>query len=254
MRRALLLVGSAGLGALLVWGMLGLPPFGAYPGPYGDVLNQVAVGERKATDVVSAVNFDYRGFDTMGEEFIFFTSVAGVAMLLRRTKEERRQGGEDEEEDRGEERAPPRTSDATRIFGVGLVWLTVIFGLYMVTHGQVTPGGGFQGGVVLATAPLVVYLAAEARTFMRIAPKEKVELAECVGAAGYVLIGLAGLVAGVEFLRNIVPLGKPEQITSAGTIELLNLTVGLEISGGFVVLLSVFLEEALERRLERESK
>jgi multicomponent Na+:H+ antiporter subunit B len=251
-RRVLLLVGAAGLGALLIWGMLGLPPFGAYPGPYGDVLNEVGVGERKATDIVSAVNFDYRGFDTMGEEFIFFTSVAGVAMLLRRTEEERRQASETE--DREEERTPPPTSDATRIFGVGLVWLTVIFGLYMVTHGQVTPGGGFQGGVVLATAPLVVYLSAEARTFMRIAPKEKVELGECIGAAGYVLIGLAGLIAGAEFLRNIVPLGQPEQITSAGTIELLNLTVGLEIAGGFVVLLSVFLEETLQRRLQRESR
>jgi multicomponent Na+:H+ antiporter subunit B len=251
MRRVLLLAGSAGLGALLVWGMLGLPKFGSYPGPYGDVLNQVAVGERKATDVVSAVNFDYRSFDTLGEEFIFFTSVIGVAMLLRRTEEERRAA---EEEDRLEERHPPSMSDATRIFGVGLVWLTVIFGLYMVTHGQVTPGGGFQGGVVLATAPLVVYLVAEARTFMRIARKERVELGECIGAAGYVLIGLAGLVAGVEFLRNVVPLGQPEQITSGGTIELLNLTVGLEIAGGFVVLLSVFIEEALERRLRRESR
>jgi multicomponent Na+:H+ antiporter subunit B len=250
-RRVLLLAGMAGLGALLVWGMLGLPRFGSYPGPYGDVLNQVAVGERKATDVVSAVNFDYRGFDTLGEEFIFFTSVAGVAMLLRRTKEERRSG---EDEDRGEDRAPPRTSDAMRIFGVGLVWLTVIFGLYMVTHGQVTQGGGFQGGVVLATAPLVVYLSAEARTFMRVAAKETVEIGESLGAAGYVLIGLAGLVAGAEFLRNVVPLGQPEQITSAGTIALLNLTVGLEIAGGFVVLLSVFIEEALERRLERESR
>jgi multicomponent Na+:H+ antiporter subunit B len=250
-RRVLLLTGAAGLGALLVWGMLGLPKFGSYPGPYGDVLNQVAVGERKATDVVSAVNFDYRGFDTMGEEFIFFTSVVGVAMLLRRTEKERRGS---EEEDRGDDRDPPRTGDATRIFGVGLVWLTVIFGLYMVTHGQVTPGGGFQGGVVLATAPLVVYLSAEARTFMRIAPKEKVELGECIGAAGFVLVGLAGLVAGAEFLRNVLPLGKPEQITSGGTIELLNLSVGLEIAGGFVVLISVFIEEALERRLRRESR
>jgi multicomponent Na+:H+ antiporter subunit B len=250
-RRVLLLAGAAGLGALLIWGMLGLPKFGSYPGPYGDVLNQVAVGERKATDVVSAVNFDYRAFDTLGEEFIFFTSVVGVAMLLRRTDEERRAG---EEEDRDERRDPPKMSDASGIFGVGLVWLTVIFGLYMVTHGQVTPGGGFQGGVVLATAPVVVYLSAEARTFMRIAPKTKVELGECVGAAGFVLIGLAGLVGGVEFLRNVVPLGQPEQITSGGTIELLNLTVGLEIAGGFVVLLLVFLEEALERRLNKESR
>ena len=72
-------------------------------------------------------------------------------------------------EDREEGRAPPPTSDATRVFGIALVGLTVIFGLYMISHGQTTPGGGFQGGVILATAPLSVYLCAEAKTFQRIA-------------------------------------------------------------------------------------
>ncbi|MBV9607990.1 MAG: sodium:proton antiporter, partial [Acidobacteria bacterium] len=61
----------------------GLPQFGHYKGPYGDVINQVGVYERHATDLVTAVNFDYRGFDTLGEEFILFISVIGVALLLR---------------------------------------------------------------------------------------------------------------------------------------------------------------------------
>ena len=56
MRRALLFLGMAGVAALLLWGLRGLPRFGSYPGPYGDVLNSFAVGERKATDVVSARN------------------------------------------------------------------------------------------------------------------------------------------------------------------------------------------------------
>src|SRR3954470_8374455 len=172
MRTALLAAGSAGIAALLLWGLAGLPPFGSYPGPYGDVLNSFAVGERKATDVVSAVNFDYRGFDTLGEEFILFVSVAGAALLLRKIDERKEESREEsEEEDRQGGRAPPPTSDATRAFGVALVGLTVVFGLYMISHGQTTPGGGFQGGVILATAPLSVYLCAEARAFQRIAPK-----------------------------------------------------------------------------------
>src|SRR5207248_9901514 len=75
MRPGLLAAGGAGMAALFLWGMAGLPPFGSYPGPYGDLLDSFAVGERKATDVLSAVNFDYRGFDTLGEEFILFVSV-----------------------------------------------------------------------------------------------------------------------------------------------------------------------------------
>lgn len=255
MRRPLFWIGAAGLAALLVWGLRGLPPFGSYPGPYGDVLNSFAVGERKATDVVSAVNFDYRAFDTMGEEFILFISVLGTALLLRKIEEEKEESQEESEsEDREAGRAPPPTSDATRAFGVALVGLTAIFGLYMISHGQTTPGGGFQGGVILATAPLSVYLCAEARTFERIAPKWLVEWAESVGAAAYVLVGLAAVVLGAEFLRNITPYGEEEKMASAGNVFWLNLGVGIEVAGGFVLLLSVFIEEALHRRLKREAK
>ena len=67
----------------MLWGFAGLPDFGDYRGPYGEILNRVAVPERSTTDVVTAVNFDYRGFDTLGEEFILFAAVIGVASILR---------------------------------------------------------------------------------------------------------------------------------------------------------------------------
>jgi multicomponent Na+:H+ antiporter subunit B len=249
----LLFVGLAGLAALLLWGMQALPPFGSYRGPYGYLINQVAVAERHATDAVSAVNFDYRGFDTMGEEFILFASVAGAALLLRRDEDEEEEEGDDEE-DRDAGRAPPPTSDAVRVFGVALVGLTVAYGLYMISHGAVSPGGGFQGGVILATAPLAVYLAAEARTFRRIAPKTLTEVAESAGASGYVLIGLAGLALSTAFLANVLPLGRAGEVNGAGNIQALNLIVGIEVAAGFVVLLSAFIEETLRRRLRRERR
>ena len=49
----------------------------------------MVVPERHATAVVTAINFDYRGFDTMGEEFILFAAVLGLALLLREPREER---------------------------------------------------------------------------------------------------------------------------------------------------------------------
>ena len=89
LRRRVFLVAAAVAGGLLLWGLTGLPDYGVYPGPYGDVLNAVAVGERKATNVVAAVTFDYRGVDTMGEEYILFAAVIGVAILLRAQRDER---------------------------------------------------------------------------------------------------------------------------------------------------------------------
>ncbi len=245
-RLVLFLISAAGLLAIYLWGLKGLPAFGHYRGPYGDVINQVAVYERHATDAVTAVNFDYRGFDTLGEEFILFASVMGGMLLLRRQKgEEEKPAGEDE----AAERRAPQPSDATRSMTLLLVGPLVLFGIYIVSHGQLTPGGGFQGGVILATAPLLVYLAGNYEIFDRITAQTLVEVAEATGAFAYDAIGLAGVISGGVFLRNVLALGKTGMVNSGGTIALISLVVGLEVAGGFVLLLRAFLEETLRLRL-----
>jgi multicomponent Na+:H+ antiporter subunit B len=241
LRRRVFLVAAAVAGGLLLWGLSALPPYGVYPGPYGDVLNRVAVAERKATNVVAAVTFDYRGVDTMGEEFILFAAVVGVAVLLRAQRDERE---EPPDEDAADRRAPG-TSNAVRILGLALVGPVVLFGLYMVAHGHLTPGGGFQGGVVLATGALLVFLSGEYVTLRRVRPVALIDLSESSGAGGYVAVGLLGLAAGAAFLQNVLPLGQPGALFSAGTILPLNLAVGLEVAGGLVLLLSEFLEQTL---------
>jgi multicomponent Na+:H+ antiporter subunit B len=242
LRLALFAAGALGLAVALGAALSRLPPVGSYKGAYGEVLNAVAVGERHATDVVSAVNFDYRGLDTLGEEFILFTSVLAVAAILRKQEDEE----DDEEEPKWEPRKAP-DSDAVRTLGAVTVPLMLSFGLYMVSHGSVSPGGGFQGGVVLASVPLMVYLCATAKTFLRIAPPALAKAGESAGAAGYVLVGCLGVLAGKAFLENVLPLGTPGNAWSSGTIFFLNLTVGLAVAAGFTELLSVFVEEVLRR-------
>ncbi len=238
---------------LYLWGLGGLPPFGHYKGPYGDVLNQVAVYERHATDVVTAVNFDYRGFDTLGEEFILFISVVGCTLLLRVQKKERKdEGGGDDKKDEAAERHAPQPSEALKVMALALIGPLVVFGIYIVTHGQLTPGGGFQGGVILATAPLQVYLAGDLKTFKRITSHTLVEVSEAAGALGYALIGLIAIIFGLQFLQNFLPLGNTGAINSSGTIALISISVGLEVAAGFVLLLHAFLEQTLEIHLRRQ--
>src|SRR6266568_1692687 len=95
-RRWIFLVAGAGLVAFYLWGLSGLPGFGRYPGPYGPAILRVAVAQTNATGVVSAINFDYRGFDTVGEEFILFVAATGVATVLRRLRGERERSAVDE--------------------------------------------------------------------------------------------------------------------------------------------------------------
>lgn len=251
LRRNLFLLGVLGFTVLFLWGLNGLPDFGQYEGVYGLTLNKVAVAQRHATNLVAAVTFDYRGFDTLGEEFILFAAVVGVAILLRAQRDEAATADEEDEEAKEESRSAPHTSDAVRVLGLALIGPSVLFGLYVVSHGHLTPGGGFQGGVVLATAALLVYLAGEYVALRRVSPESVTELAESVGAGGYAAIGFLGLLAGRAFLTNMLPLGTTGQLNSSGTILLINLAVGVAVAGGLSMIIAEFLEQTLLVR-ERE--
>ena len=240
-------VTGLGLLALLLWGLTGLPDFTVYRGPYGDILDRIAVPQRSTTDVVTAVNFDYRAFDTLGEEFILFAAVVGVTSILRTMRGERTGAPDDE----AAGRRVPETSLAVRVTGLGLVPPTILIGLYIVAHGHQTPGGGFQGGVILATALLLTYLSADYMTMRRVGPTWLSELAEGVGAAGFALVGVAGLVAGGAFFENFLGKGTPGQLLSAGSILASNFSVGLAVTGGFALMLSEFLQQTLVRRRGR---
>jgi multicomponent Na+:H+ antiporter subunit B len=225
-RVGMFLVAAVGFAAFLVVGMWGLEPFGVYAGPYGDVINASVVPERHATNSVTAINFDYRGFDTLGEEFILFAAVAGVMVLLREGRGESESsapGG-----DFGRVRQP--RSEAVRLAGVVMIALINLVGV-------------FQGGAIFGTASLLAYLASRYQTYRRILPKSMLDAAEAIGAGMYALIGIGTVVAGGAFLENILPLGSTRTLLSSGTIPLINLAVGLEVAAGFAMLFEEFLEE-----------
>ena len=187
------------------------------------------------------MNFDFRGFDTLGEEFILFVSVIGAVVLLREA--EVRKGRElPDAIDPQRDVAP---SDSMRVWIAALVAPKVVWGIYVVTHGQLTPGGGFQGGVILATVPLIIYLGENFKRFKRIVPHWLVDVTEAGGAGCYVLIGLVALFWNQPFLTNVLPLGKVGEPTSAGTMALISLATGLEVAAGFTLLLFAFLQETL---------
>ena len=156
-RIRLLVLGPAlaGLAALFAWAIAGLPAFGDYRGPYGFVLNRVVVPLRHTTNVVMGTTFDVRGIDTMGEEFILFAAVLGVTLLLR-----------DETRSRQAERRTRRLpSDAVRLVGVVMIGIGLLVGLWLMAFGYITPGGGFQGGVLFAGAVLLLYVVGSHRDY-----------------------------------------------------------------------------------------
>lgn len=248
-RWRMLAFGASALAAAVVLGSayLRLPPLGQYQGPYGTLLVKVAPAERHVTNTVAAVNFDYRGLDTLGEEMILFGSVVGTALLTRTARGE----AERSEEDSALDRPTYRTSSAVRVWGRAALVLILVFGVYMVGHGQVSPGGGFQGGCILASAWLGIFLAGDHQLFSRLTPQDVFDPVEALGAGAYAAIGFATALAGGLFLSNILPLGVLGDLRSGGTIPLINAAVGVEVTAGMVLVGLEFLKQAVEVRKER---
>jgi multicomponent Na+:H+ antiporter subunit B len=240
-RLSLFGVGGTGLAAVLVIGFTGLPDFGDYHGVYGHVIDGIGVTVRHGTDLITALNFDIRAFDTLGEEYILFASVLGIALILRELRGERLNQHQDE----SSEHTFAGASAALRAMVVALIPAVIAIGVYIVVHGQLTPGGGFQGGVILAAGPLPVFVAGRYLRMKRIAPHQVVELGEALGAAGYALVGVSGLVFVGIFLKNFLPLGIPGHLLSGGQMDVASVFVGLEVSGAFLVAWSEFLDQAM---------
>jgi multicomponent Na+:H+ antiporter subunit B len=244
-RLAMFGVGAIVLAGVLAVGLAGLPAFGHYHGVYGLVLNRVTVSQRRATDVVTAVNFDYRGVDTMGEEFILFAASVGVVILLREQRGERRESEEEADSDQEDGKGPVSTSPALIAVGRSLIGPVLVLGVYVATHGQLTPGGGFQAGVILAAALIVLSVAVGRKGIAPIRPSGPVEVLEAAGAGAYVALGLGGLIAGARFLSNFLPLGTTGSLLSSGTIVSLSAAVGLEVAGAVTLIVSEFIDQRL---------
>jgi multicomponent Na+:H+ antiporter subunit B len=232
----------AGLAAFYLWGLSGLPGFGHYPGPYGFAVLHLAVRQTFATGIVSAVNFDYRGFDTLGEEFILFTAAAGMGTVLRSLRDERERSAIDEAADR----EMPPTSGAVRMVAVLLTGPVMLVGWWLASHAQTNPSGGFQGGVILATAFILVYLAGEFLVFKRFSPADLTDAVEAVGAGGFAAVGVTAVPMGLAYLTNFLPKGQfAGAVSSSGTIALISFFVGLEVGAAFLLIVGELLEQTL---------
>jgi multicomponent Na+:H+ antiporter subunit B len=235
-RLVLFAIGGLGLFAVVIIAVAGIPGFGGGLHPYRD--RAVAAALAQVTpNAVASVNFDLRGLDTLGEELILLASVLGATTLLRTTKKERKR------------RPPaPRQLPSTVLAGYLMLPVTLVLGLDVVVHGHLTPGGGFQGGIVLATGLHLLYVAGSYPALRRLRPLDWYEYGEAAGSGVFALTGLAGVVAGTGLLANLVPHGSFGSLISTGTVPLLNVAVGIGVGAGAVVLLAAFLEAEVATR------
>ena len=174
--------------------------------------------ELGAANLVTSVIVTYRGLDTLGEVAVLFIATAGVGFFLRREGE----------------KTPRKKRGSSQILQSGTAFLfplILVFGVYIFVHGHLTPGGGFQGGVVIASGMVLLLLS-------RVSTKVNdtvLHLVESLSGAAYVIIGVLGLVLAAGFLDNrFLDLGEFGRVLSAGAIPLIYSFVGLKVGAELV--------------------
>lgn len=236
---------AAAVGLLLVvggfvWGSTGLHKFGKYDFRYGAIVAKDSVPDRSVVNSVVVTAFDYRAFDTLGEEFILFISVMSVGVLLRRLRQEHE--SEDHDVDPAREE---RGSESMRWLGTALAAPIALLALEVISHGTMTPGGGFQGGVVLMAAVAFTFLGGEYALVTRLRGSHTwIEIAESIGAAAFGLLGVGGLISTGIFFENFIEKGQAGLFTG-GFIPLANIAVGAEVAAAFLLVISELVYQRL---------
>ncbi|MDD6327764.1 MAG: MnhB domain-containing protein [Eubacteriales bacterium] len=213
---------------VLLLGVSDLPSFGEKDNP---VNNEVAeryiengMEETGAVNIVTGMILDYRAFDTLGESHVLFIATCTVLILLRKDKKKR----EDEEDDRLHE---PKNDVILQTAARFLVPLIIIFGVYIILCGHLGPGGGFSGGAVIG-AGLIMYLNAfgfeKTEKFFRASTYKWMSFG---ALACYSLAKTYSFYTGANHIKSVIPLGIPGNILSSGLILLLNICVGIVVSG-----------------------
>ena len=119
--------------------------------------------------------------------------------------------------------------------------LALLLGIYIVLHGHLSPGGGFQGGVIIASTVLIFYIAYGREKTLNIFNKNKLSKVEEFGALTFIFVASLGIIYGVSFFTNVLNKGNLGNVFSSGTIFFMNFAVGYKVLAGISVLILVMI-------------
>jgi len=108
----------------------------------------------------------------------------------------------------------------------------MLFGFYLISHGHLSPGGGFQGGVVLGTAIILLALSLGIEQTEKKFKSRWLSMLEKLGILTLIFLGFLGIFFGCYFLGNFLPLGKPGQIASGGLMLPFSIAIGIKVAAG----------------------
>lgn len=177
-----------------------------------------------SANIVTAIVVTYRGLDTLGEVTVLFLAATVVGLVLALGDKQARK--------------PHALVPVGELLSTGARFLTpliMLLGVYVFVNGHLTPGGGFQGGAIIASGTLLLLLADPVKHFSH----RLIAALESVAGVAYVGVGVLGLVLAGGFLDNrFLPTGTMGALFSAGAIPVIYSLIGLKVGAELSSLLS----------------
>ena len=119
--------------------------------------------------------------------------------------------------------------------------ILLTLGLYIIIHGHLSPGGGFQGGVLIAGAIALIYIGYGFKGVKKAIASNTFKIAEDLGALGFIILAFIGLIGSGVFFGNVLEKGNPGDLFSSGSIFLMNFAVGFKVFAGISFLIIIML-------------
>lgn len=169
--------------------------------------------ETGSANLVTSVVLNYRGFDTLGEVTVLFLASSGAGALISLLPASR----------------PKKRTQASLILDNGarlVLPLIVLFGAYVFAHGHLSPGGGFQGGVIIASG-FLLYMVSRDHSGIH---HGLLAVLESTSGLSFIGLGLIGLAVSGIFLDNVISgIGEVGLLVSAGLLPLIYVAIGVKV-------------------------
>ena len=147
----------------------------------------------------------------------------------------------------GKDKKEYRTSVVVRLVTRMMCPFIIMFGLFLIVHGHLTPGGGFQGGVAIGASFILFAVAFNRRDGRSVVPGFTLKCLASIGVYIFIGVGLFGILLSYHFLTNkaaaIAPMGMFGELLSGGALFWINIGVGLAVASICTELFYAFLEE-----------